>query len=98
MDDSGRHVKVPGGDGALTPRPSTWPRRGLPVAIDGDALRSRRRAARLTQTQVADAAGVSGAYICLLEQNRNNPGIDIVRSLADILGCQVSDLRRDEAA
>jgi DNA-binding XRE family transcriptional regulator len=101
MDDSAQHVKLPQGNGALTPEPRKLPkRRGFPVAIDARALRSRRRAALLTQAQVADLAGISIAYMCMLESGRygHKPGIDIVRALAGILGCEESDLRQDEAA
>ena len=99
MDDSSQPVKALGGDRVLppaTPRPPK--RRGFPVAIDGVALRGRRRAARLTQTQVADQAGISRAYMCELEKGTYNPGIDIVESLASILGCEVSDLMKAKAA
>lgn len=49
-----------------------------------DALRQKKR---MSYKDIADKAGVSSMYICLLAKNkRNNPSLEVMRSVSDALG------------
>jgi transcriptional regulator with XRE-family HTH domain len=59
----------------------------------GTALREKRRAAGLSQRQLADRAEVDFSYISKLENGRlPAPAADTVVRLAEILGCPAEDL------
>ena len=61
-------------------------------------LRQRRRAAGLTQAQLADAAGVSRALVSAVEAGRHLPRIDGALALATVLGCTAEALFGSEPA
>ena len=59
----------------------------------GETLRAQRRKLGLTQKQVADAVGVSDAYICSLESDkRSPPPYYTVAAIADALQLDVERL------
>lgn len=59
----------------------------------GETLRAQRRKIGLTQKQIADAAGVSDAYICSLESDkRPPPPYYTVAAIADALQLDVERL------
>jgi len=59
----------------------------------GTALREKRRAASLTQRELADRAGVDFSYISKLENDRlPPPAADTVVKLAALLGCSAEEL------
>ena len=59
-------------------------------------LRQERERANLSQEELARKAGVSQQAISMLEnENRKNPRIDTVASIARVLGCTVDDLIDD---
>lgn len=56
----------------------------------GTALREARRAAGMTQTQLAAASGVSRPRISVIESGMANPGIDSVMRLLRALECSLT--------
>lgn len=59
----------------------------------GDILREKRRAAGLSQRQLAEKAGVDFSYISKLENDRlSAPAAETVHRLAKVLGCPVEEL------
>jgi transcriptional regulator with XRE-family HTH domain len=52
------------------------------MVVFGTVLRSLRRAARLSQLQLANSSGVSQRHLSFLESGRSNPGRDVVVRLA----------------
>ena len=75
------------------PRPSAEPgagTSGLP-----ERLRERRRAAGLSQAELAEGI-VDPSYISLLEAGRRTPTPDVVAALAARLGVSTSQLVGDE--
>lgn len=55
----------------------------------GKKLRSLRRAAKLTQTQLADSSGVAFRAIQSIEAGDNNPRVDTLESLSGALGVRL---------
>jgi len=65
----------------------------------GDELRETRRAAGLTQEDLADLAGVHSTYISLLERNRKSPTVEVLQRICSSLGLPMSEfMRRVEQA
>ena len=58
----------------------------------GEKLRAAREAAGLTQTQLADKVGVQQRDISRWENGRREPGVLIVKKMAQALGCSMDDL------
>ena len=58
----------------------------------GEKLRAAREAAGLTQTQLADKVGVQQRDISRWETGRREPGVLIVKKMAQALGCSMDDL------
>lgn len=59
----------------------------------GENLKKFRSEKKISQRKLAQAAGVSFAYIQQLEKNeKTNPGIEIINKLSIALGIEVSDL------
>ena len=62
------------------------------TATFGELLREKRRAAGLSQRQLADRAGVDFSYISKLENGRlPAPADDTVVRLCEILGCPAEE-------
>lgn len=66
---------------------------GLLLAL-GENIRLRRQAYGLTQTQLAEAAGLApiASTICDLERGRMNPTFALLVGIAHALQCHVTDL------
>jgi transcriptional regulator with XRE-family HTH domain len=59
----------------------------------GRMLRETREAKGLTQEQIAQKAGVTEAYISMLESGaRKNPSLAMLKRLAKILGVPLPEL------
>lgn len=58
----------------------------------GLRIRTLRKALKMTQQQLANAAEVSRIYIQALESNRRSPSMKLLRRLAEKLGVETSDL------
>ncbi len=51
----------------------------------------------IKQKKLAEAAGVSGAYMSLIIQGKRSPTVGILKKIADFLGVTIDELL-DEAA
>lgn len=70
----------------------------LPIML-GRVIREAREAARLTQEQLADAAGLHRTYISMLERDQRSPTVDVLVRVAVAMGVRASALvARYEAA
>lgn len=58
----------------------------------GDIVRAIRTAQQRVQQDVADAAGLTGPYVCLIEKQRRRPGVTVSAKLAKGLGVDVAVL------
>lgn len=58
----------------------------------GEKLRSARKAAGMTQVQLADALGCHQKDIARWEAAAVEPGVMTVKAMARILGCSMDDL------
>lgn len=58
-------------------------------------IKALRKAAGLTQQQLADKIRVKRTTLCMWEI-RNGPPAKYLTRIADVLGCTVDDLLRDE--
>ncbi|WP_035781366.1 helix-turn-helix transcriptional regulator [Arthrobacter sp. H14] len=56
------------------------------VQVLAEAVRSRRESLRLTQTDVADLAGVSERFVRFLEHGKPTVQLDSVLAVLDTLG------------
>jgi transcriptional regulator with XRE-family HTH domain len=65
----------------------------------GSSIRRMRKAAELTQQELADASGVSRAYINGLETGGfKNPSINVLKMIAASCKCNVAEFFREEVA
>jgi transcriptional regulator with XRE-family HTH domain len=58
----------------------------------GDRVRREREKAGLSLAQLADAAGLSKAYLVKVESGTTNPSIGILGQIADALDITIADL------
>ena len=69
----------------------------LAVATTGQKLQRARRRALLTQTQLADKAGVGLATVVRIEKDQvHNPHVGTLRKLAGALEIEAAELLEDE--
>lgn len=68
-----------------------------PAAAFGAALRRRRKAAGLTQEQLALAAGVERVHVSWLETGKHQPTFHMICKLANELQCTPGELVDDAA-
>jgi len=61
----------------------------------GAVLRRRREAAKLSQEELAEKAGLHRNYVGLLERGKQIPSILVVEKLATALETTMSSLMRD---
>jgi transcriptional regulator with XRE-family HTH domain len=61
------------------------------LRVDGDAIKKIRRAAGLTQQEVAFRAGISDRWYRLIERHGQQPSRPDAEEIAKILGCKLSD-------
>jgi DNA-binding XRE family transcriptional regulator len=59
----------------------------------GPKVRSLRTAAGLSQSRLADLAGISMSYVSLIERGKHRPAAEIVDRLAAALGVETAELR-----
>jgi predicted transcriptional regulator/transcriptional regulator with XRE-family HTH domain len=64
----------------------------------GPRLRQLRREHRQTQAQMAEALGVSTAYVNLLENNQRSLSVKMLMALSDAYGVDWRDLVKDESS
>lgn len=58
----------------------------------GEAIRRARRAARLSQEQLAEESGVHWTYLSEIETSKVSPSIAVLRRIASALGMQAWEL------
>ena len=58
----------------------------------GEKLRAARKAAGLSQVQLAEKVGVQQRDISRWENSLREPGVLIVKAMAQALGCSMDDL------
>jgi transcriptional regulator with XRE-family HTH domain len=63
--------------------------------VIGDALRARRQAQHRTLRQVSTAANVSLGYLSEIERGQKEASSELLSSICDALGAQLSDVLRD---
>ncbi len=56
----------------------------------GKILKERRKDVGVTQEQLADVAGISLSHLKLIEQGKTNPTLQVVETLLDCLGMEIS--------
>ena len=62
-------------------------------------IRAIREAAGISQKLLAERADITPAYLCGLESGkRNNPGIAIIRRIANALNVPIDDLLDKQAS
>lgn len=60
--------------------------------IDRAELLRRRLEAGLSQAALADQAGVTFSCIAMIERGERGGSPDVMRKVADVLGCNVADI------
>lgn len=55
----------------------------------GERIRERRILLKVTQSELADIAGVSVRTVISLENNTGNPSLEVLSRIADVLGLEV---------
>ena len=58
----------------------------------GESVRSRRKAASLTQEKLAERAGLSTIFISRVERGKESPSMDSLVKIAGALKARVRDL------
>ena len=61
-------------------------------------LKAARRAAGMTQQQLADKAGISRVYVANLEAAKYTPTITVAQNIANALGVTPNDLFGTDAS
>jgi len=61
-------------------------------------LKPLRKAANLTQQQLADKSGISRVTLARIETGACNPSLDTLRALSAALGCTIDTLLNEGAA
>lgn len=67
-------------------------------AVVGERIRLARVARNLTQEDVAHASGMNLSYYGKLERGQNNPTLDTLVRVADVIGAALPDLVTDLSA
>src|ERR671928_1687298 len=63
--------------------------------VIGDALRARRQAQHRTLREVSTAANVSLGYLSEIERGQKEASSELLSSICDALGAQLSDVLRE---
>lgn len=66
--------------------------RARPMYADGDAVRTKRALAGLSQAQLATKAGITQPHVSAIERGAASPSVDVLHKLAKAIGCPVQDL------
>lgn len=64
----------------------------------GQALRNRRKLAKITQTDLADLSGLSVHTLSDLESGKGNPTLEVLSKLCDVMGLEIQLVPRKPAA
>ena len=59
-------------------------------------IRSLRLERGLSQVELADAVGISQAMLCYIERGTRELTLPLALKLAEVLGCNVDDLGKEE--
>ncbi|MER7813864.1 helix-turn-helix transcriptional regulator [Streptomyces sp. NPDC096153] len=65
------------------------------VQADGPKIRRQREQHGYGLRRFAKAAAISHPYLSRIERGHKNPQPEVMARIADVLGCQISDLERD---
>ena len=87
-------------DGSILPTPTAAPAHvGLMPRKNhelhqrfGKVIRARRKAAGMSQTELALSAGISGSFVSQIERGLRGPTLNTIAGLAEALDVKVSDL------
>ncbi|WP_311482236.1 helix-turn-helix transcriptional regulator [uncultured Anaerococcus sp.] len=60
-------------------------------------IKKYRQILGLTQKQLADIVGISGAFMSLIEQGKNNPSEENLKKIAEALNVSVEELTIEES-
>lgn len=63
----------------------------------GSNIRRIRENKGLSQVYVADQIGVTQSMLCQVERGTKNPSLQLSVEIAEVLGCTLDDLARDNA-
>jgi transcriptional regulator with XRE-family HTH domain len=66
--------------------------------IDRQKLLMKRLRAGWSQAELARRAGLDPSYIRLLERGKRGPSPQTLGTLAEVFGCDITDLMPDEVA
>ena len=58
----------------------------------GMVIRARRKAAGMSQMELACSAGVSSSFVSQIENGLRGPTLNTIAGLAEALGVKISDL------
>lgn len=58
----------------------------------GKEVKLRRKARKMTQAELGEAAGLSEVWLRRIERGTGAPSFDAIEALANALGCTVADL------
>jgi transcriptional regulator with XRE-family HTH domain len=61
----------------------------------GTRVRRLRKARGVKQIELAECVGVGRSYLSQIEQGKRDPGLRMIKALADGLGTTMSDLLRN---
>ncbi|MFT6923357.1 MAG: y4mF family transcriptional regulator [Crocinitomicaceae bacterium] len=56
----------------------------------GNSIKARRKTLGITQVHLADLAGVNSNTIIRIENGKINPSIEIINSIVDVLGMEIT--------
>ncbi len=70
--------------------------RRLSLSLLSKTVHYRRKALKLTQTQLAEKAGISRTILSNLENGTFKPSVNQIETLAEVLGFEVTDLFMEE--
>lgn len=67
-------------------------RRSKPRYADANAIFNKRVEAGLSQTRLAELAGVTQPHISAIERGDASPSVDVLHALANALDCPVTEI------
>lgn len=59
------------------------------VSYVGSAIRTRRKALKITQPHLAGLAGISTNTLYKLERGQGNPSLDVLEKIVNVLGMEI---------
>lgn len=64
----------------------------------GVNCRARRAKMRISQAELSERTGIAASHLSYIEHGRANPTLEVLRTLAEGLGCTVLDLLAEPGA